>query len=207
MTKIGFAICISMVVGLSACSEQATVANNKATTSSSSTSLKPQSQLAFEVELKNLQERVRSSGQPGTRAFEEAQDALDNFWKNKKSSLTRVDEWVCMYTNSYKWVPADNINNPMKTSSRGPVEYDQYEILSAFCTDADKPYKALDVMRGGEIGVRILVSKAKDIQPLYAGDVIAVSGPVREGFSIQPNVNSYRIDINADSIKIVKKGS
>ena len=201
MKIISVLITLFLAIGLIGCGDQ------NSSSSNAKTSLKPQSQLDFEKELKTAQARVNSSGQPGTRAYEEAKNALDNFWSSKAANMTRVDGWVCMYTNSYKWEPERNIGNPMKTSAPGPVEYDQYELLGAYCTDADKPYKSIEAFRGGETGVRILVSKAKNIEPLYAGDVIAVSGPLNKTFGVQPELNSYRIDIDADSMKVIKKGN
>ncbi|OZA15483.1 MAG: hypothetical protein B7Y05_03675 [Polynucleobacter sp. 24-46-87] len=207
MKIISVSITLFLAIGLIGCGDQNSSSSNAQPTPPAKTSLKPQSQLDFEKELKSAQAKVNSSGQPGTRAYEEAKNELDNFWSSKKANMTRVDGWVCMYTNSYKWEPERNIGNPMKTSAPGPVEYDQYELLGAYCTDADKPYKSIDAFRGGETGVRILVSKAKNIEPLYAGDVIAVSGPLNKTFGVQPQLNSYRIDIDADSMKVIKKGN
>jgi len=207
MKIISVLITLFLAIGLISCGDQNSSTSNAQPTPPAKTSLKPQSQLDFERELKSLQSRVASAGQPGTRAYEEAKNALDNFWSSKQANMTRVDGWVCMYTNSYKWEPQKNIGNPMKTSSPGPIEYDQYELLGTYCTDADRPYKSIDALRGGETGVRILVSKAKNIEPLYAGDVIAISGPLNKTYGIQPQVNSYRIDIDADSMSVVKKGS
>jgi hypothetical protein len=210
MKKTSTLVTIFFAIGLIGCGDQKSSSSNAQPTPPTppaKTSLKPQSQLDFEKELKSAQAGLNSSGQPGTRAYEEAKAALDNFWSTKKANMTRVDGWVCMYTNSYKWEPERNIGNPMKTSAPGPVEYDQYELLGAYCTDADKPYKSIDAFRGGETGVRILVSKAKNIEPLYAGDVIAVSGPLNKTFGVQPQLNSYRIDIDADEMKVIKKGN
>lgn len=206
MKKISALITLFLVIGLIGCGDQNSLSRNPQPTPPANTSLKPQSQLDFEKELKSAQARVDSSGQPGTRAYVEAKAALDNFWSDKRANMTRVDGWVCMYTDSYPWEPERNIRNPMKTSAPGPVEYDQYELLGAFCTDADKPYKSIEAFRGGETGVRILVSNAKNVEPLYAGDVIAVSGPLNKTFGVQPQLNSYRIDIDAESMKVIKKG-
>jgi len=155
-------------------------------------SLKPKSQLDFENELRNLNLRVERALPPGTRAYEAANKDLENFWKTKASSITRVDGWVCRYSDAYKWVPTERDG--------------YYELIGFFCNDADRPYNAIELYTS-EIDIRIHVSKARNIEPIYSGDVIAVSGPIRNSYSgIRPHGNSYRINIDADSMRIIKKG-
>ena len=168
-----------------------------------SSSLRPQSQLDFEKELKSMQARVNNSGPHGSRAYEEAKAALDNFWKNKRANMTRVDGWVCMHTDSFKWQP--RINNPYGES--GPAEKNEYSLPGDFCSDADIPYERFMGFRQGHTYVKIPVSKAQNIEPLYPGDVIAITGKIR---SIGPDIDilrNYYIRIDADSIKVVKKGN
>ena len=179
------------------------------------TSIKPATQIAFENEIKKLNANIKNAGAPGTRAYEEANKALENFWDDKQKNMSRVDDWVCMYSNSSKWDPKQNVSNPKKTSmTDGPPEDDEYKILGAFCTDVDIEYKPIDLKRGSETTVRIKVANAPNIESLYAGDVIAISGPIQKGytdgkFQVMPLeiYPGYKIHVDADTLKIVKKGS
>jgi len=157
-------------------------------------SLKPKSQLDFENELKKLHANVSNSGAPGTRAYEAASNQLVNFWTNKKASLRNIDGWVCVYTDSIPWEPKRNI-------------YDgQYILLRNFCGDADKSFNQIRINTGSTIGFTIPVSKAQNIEPLYAGDIIAITGVVNTPNDLESSFFSYQLDIQANSVKIIKKG-
>lgn len=169
-------------------------------------SLKPASQVKFENEIKSLNAELKRE-RPGTRAYEQATQALRNFWKDKQKNMSSVDGWVCVYSFSTPWDPKRSVSNPNSTTrSRGSSKDDQYQLLGADCTDADKPLKGFEIARGGEMTVYLKVSKATNIESLYYGDVIQVTGAVD---LVRPYelASSYQIWINADSLKIVKRGS
>jgi hypothetical protein len=182
--------------------------------SRTSTSLKPQSQLDFENSIKQINAKMSSAGASGTRGYEEASQGLKNFWDDKMKNMSRVDDWVCIYTSPFKWEPERNIKNPSARIGMGdgPIEDNEYQIR---CADADKPFKAEEMSRDNEIQIRIKVSKASNITPIYSGDVISFSGPLDkfkdllgvEVYSVGPREPLYIMTVNADSLKIIKKGS
>lgn len=184
----------------------------KQTFVSPNTSIKPQSQLQFEGEIKRINIEL-DKATPGTRAREEAQKALDSFWSDKQRNMSQVERWVCVYSNSYPWDPMHNIRNPNSTSvSPGSPEDDRFELLGAFCTDVDISIKQQVVGRGGQINISIRVSTVPNIEKIYYGDVLQVSGAVERDFSgtyrVMPYSQlSYRIWIEADSLRILSKGS
>ena len=176
-------------------------------------SLKPTSQIEFEKEIRRLSAEL-SSQTPGTRNHALAYQALEDFWADKKRNMSRVDRWVCIYSNSNPWNPKVHIENPNDTGvSKGSSEDDQYVILGAYCTDADKPLRGLEIGRGGEITINLKVSKAPNMETLYLGDVIEVSGSVQRdisgAFRVRPYElsPSYKIWIDADALRVVKKGN
>ena len=169
-------------------------------------SLKPQSQLAFEKELQSVKNEVDKKCFPdkyGTRACEKAKEAEENFWKDKRDNMTRVDNWVCKYTNTYKWVP--------RKERSGDTPYNQpedvYRLLGAYCNDAYSPAGIASFTHKFkmEMEVEIPFNKVTNVEPLYQGDVIAVSGRIDLTHSIQKHFSGYRIKIIADSFKVIKK--
>ena len=157
-------------------------------------SLKPQSQLAFEKELQSVNEEVDKKCFPdkyGTRACEKAKEAKENFWKDKRDNMTRVDNWVCKYTNTYKWVPSE----------------DDYRLLGHFCNDAYSPAGIASFTHNFKMQMEVVIpfNEVTNVEPLYQGDVIAVSGRIDPTMSIQKHFSGYRIKIIADSFKVIKK--
>lgn len=182
--------------------------------STSTSSLKPSSQRQFEDEIRQLNSGLTKAS-PGTRQYEQASEAIQKFWDDKSKTLARVDGWVCVYSNTTPWDPKTQIENPNRSSGNSSSdEADQYRLLGSFCTDPDKPLGVMEIGRGGEMTIVMKVSKAPNLERLFYGDVIQVSGSVERDWSsgvyrVRPYelAPSFKIWIDADSISIVKKGS
>ena len=77
---------------------------------------------------------------------------------------------------------------------------DIYKLLGTFCTSAVSPHI------NTEMTLEIPISKAPNIQPLYNGDIIAVSGSIDKWLGIQSILfGGYSVSIIVDSFKVIKK--
>lgn len=186
-------ILISILI-FSGCDNRSFVSSSKSTTPSAPSSLKAPEQLKIQSQatmFNNQYMEARQKYGSGTREEEAAYKSKQDFWNNLKNEKIYAKNWTCRMDS--KWDSQTGI-----WDANFPNPYYRMPYMMCYDTDIAK----IDIsqkMKSYNLAFRLYTSKISNLPPFYAGDVIYISGPVKEIFDSSMG-QTYNADIDADYV-------
>lgn len=191
MKRLVIIFSILFVMG---CDNKELPPSNKSSTPSIPKSLKAPEQLSLQSQITSLNNQYMQARQQygsGTREEESAYKSQQDFWNELKNQKIYAKNWTCRL--DAKWDSQTGI-----WDANFPNPY--YRLPYMMCYDSDIP--KIDIsqkMKSYNLAFRLYTSKAPNLPSFYAGDVIYISGPVREISSSSMN-QTYQADIDAEYV-------
>lgn len=191
MKRIAILALVLIVMG---CDNKGFDSSSKSATPSAPKSLKATEQLSLQSKITSFNNQYMQARQKygsGTREEESAYKSQQDFWSDLKNQKIYAKNWTCRLDT--KWDSQTGI-----WDANFPNPY--YRLPYMMCYDSD--ITKIDIsqkMNSYNLAFRLSTSKAPNLPSFYAGDVIYISGPVRE-ISSSSMSQTYQADIDADYV-------